>query len=173
MKRFLITFFAIITLFVLQGTFFKAFAFGNTVPNLLIILTVSVSLMRGDKAGILTGFFSGLLLDIFSGPAIGLYALIYMYIGYANGGFSKIFFPEDIKLPMIMIILSDFIYGMCVYSLLFLLRGRTDFSFYLRKIIIPECIYTIVVTLVLYPLILYIEKKLKNAEIRKARKFVS
>lgn len=173
MKRFILVVFSIITLFVLQGTLFKALDFGGTVPNLLIILTVSVSLMRGDIPGILTGFFCGLLIDIFTGPTIGLYALIYMYIGYANGGFSKIFFKEDIKLPMIMIILSDFFYGICVYTLLFLLRGKTDFSYYLVKIIIPEIIYTIIITLILYPLILFISKKLDENDIRKAKKFVS
>jgi rod shape-determining protein MreD len=96
-----------------------------------------------------------------------------MYIGYLNGGFSKIFFPEDVKLPMIMIIVSDFIYGFCIYVILFLLRGKTDFSFYLKQVIIPEGIYTIVVTILLYPLILKINKLLEKDEMRKARKFVS
>lgn len=173
MKRFIITVFSLITLFVLQGTLFRALDFGNTVPNLLIILTVSISLMRGDKAGMLTGFFAGLLLDIFTGPTIGIYALIYMYIGYANGGLSKIFFPEDIKLPLIMIVISDFIYGVCVYSLLFLLRGKTDFPFYLKNVIVPEIIYTVIITLMLYPIILHVNKKLREEEIRKAKKFVS
>lgn len=173
MKKVIIVILSVITLFVLQGTLFRALDFGNTVPNLLIIITVSVSLMRGDKAGLLTGFFAGLLLDIFTGPTIGIYALIYMYIGYANGGLSKIFFPEDIKLPLIMVVLSDFIYGVCVYTLLFLLRGKTDFSFYFKNVIIPEIIYTIIITLMLYPIILFVNKKLREEEIRKARKFVS
>ena len=173
MKRFLVTVFLIITLFVLQGTLFKEINFADTVPNLLLILTVSLGLMRGDKEGMLIGFFSGLILDIFSGQTIGLYALILMYIGYLNGGFSKIFFPEDIKLPMIMIIVSDFIYGFCIYVILFLLRGKTDFGFYLKQVIIPEGIYTIVVTILLYPLIMRINKLLEKDEMRKARKFVS
>ncbi len=173
MKRFIITVISIITLFVLQGTLFREFDFGDTVPNLLLIFTVSIGLMRGDKAGMLVGFFGGLLLDIFSGQTIGLYALILMYIGYLNGGFSMIFFPEDVKLPMIMILVSDFIYGFCVYVILFLLRGRTDFSFYFKKIILPECIYTIVITIMLYPLILFVHKKLRKDELRKAHKFVS
>ncbi len=173
MKRFIITVFLLITLFILQGTLFRALSFADTVPNLLIIFTVSVSLMRGDTAGMLVGFFCGLLLDIFTGPTIGLYALIYMYIGYFNGGFNKIFFPEDIKLPMIMVIVSDILYGFFVYILLFLLRGRTEFSYYFTKVIFPESIYTIIVTVIIYPLLLFINKLLEKDEMRKARKFVS
>lgn len=173
MKRFIINFVLLITLFVLQGTLFKTFSFGNTVPNLLLIFTVSLSLMRGEKTGLLIGFFSGLLLDIFTGQTIGLYALLYMYLGYANGGFSKIFYPEDIKLPLIMIVFSDLFYGFLIYILLFLLRGRTDLGYYFMKVILPEIIYTIVITIILYPLILFINNKLDKAEIGKAKKFVS
>ncbi len=173
MKRFFVTVFLLLTLFVLQGTFFEALHFANTVPNLLIILVVSLSLMRGEKTGIILGFFAGLLMDIFAGSAIGLYALIYMYIGYANGSFHKIFYYEDVKLPMIMIVVSDIIYGLLVYILLFLLRGKTNFSYFFGNVIVPEAIYTIVITILLYPLILWINKLLEKDELRKAKKFVS
>ena len=47
-----------------------------------------------------------------------------------------------------------------------------DFLFYLNKIIIPELIYTIGITLILYPLILFINHKLEAEEKRSASKFV-
>ncbi len=173
MKRFIVTVLLLITLFVFQGTVFASLNFANTSPNLLIILIVSLSLMRGEKTGVILGFFAGILMDVFMGTTIGLYALIFMYLGYANGSFHRVFFPEDIKLPMIMIVVSDIFYGFLVYILLFLLRGRTDFSFYFSNVILPEAIYTIVITILLYPLILWINKLLTQDEQRKAKKFVS
>ena len=173
MKRFLTSAFLLVTFFVLQGTLFQTLNFANTSPNLLIILIVSLALMKGEETGVILGFFAGILTDIFTGSAIGLYALIYMYLGYANGSFHRIFFPEDVKLPMIMIIVSDIFYGILVYILLFLLRGKTDFSYYFTNVILPEAIYTIVVTILLYPLILWINKMLEKDEQRKAKKFVS
>ncbi len=173
MKRFIVTVLLLITLFVFQGTVFASLNFANTSPNLLIILIVSLSLMRGEKTGVILGFFAGILMDVFMGTTIGLYALIFMYLGYANGSFHRVFFPEDIKLPMIMIVVSDIFYGFLVYILLFLLRGRTDFSFYFSNVILPEAIYTIVITILLYPLILWINKLRTQDEQRKAKKFVS
>ncbi|MCR4959879.1 MAG: rod shape-determining protein MreD [Lachnospiraceae bacterium] len=173
MKRFIVTVLLLITLFVFQGTVFASLNFANTSPNLLIILIVSLSLMRGEKTGVILGFFAGILMDVFMGTTIGLYALIFMYLGYANGSFHRVFFPEDIKLPMIMIVVSDIFYGFLVYILLFLLRGRTDFSFYFSNVILPEAIYTIVITILLYPLILWINKLLTQDEQRKAKRFVS
>lgn len=162
----------LITSFVLQGTVFEGISFAGTVPNLVLILTVSVGLMRGQKSGMFVGFFGGIIMDAFVGPTIGFYALILMYIGYANGYFNKIFFPEDIKLPLGMVIISDLFYGCISYMLLFLLRGRLDFSYYLLHIIIPECVYTILLTVPFYPLIFIINRFLEQQEQRRAKKFV-
>jgi len=116
--------------------------------------------------------FQRLLLDIFFGSVIGFYALIYMYIGYINGFFRKIFFPEDIKLPLILISASDFGYNLLVYLFLFFLRGKFRFGYYLIHIVIPELVYTILVTIVLYLIILKINQKLEAIEKRSASKFV-
>ena len=150
--------------FLLQTTVFHALAFNGIVPNLLIILTASYGFMRGKKAGLITGFFSGILLDIFFGSLIGFYALIYMWVGYMNGSFRKIFFPEDIKLPMFMIILSDLIYGILSYCFFFLLRSRFAVDHYFLHIILPEAVYTILVSLFLYPLILKLNTWLEKCE---------
>lgn len=165
--------FFLITSFVLQGTVFKSISFGDTVPNVLLIFVVSFALMRGEVTGLILGFFSGLLIDIFTGSAIGLYTLLYMYIGYGNGMLHKIFYPHDVKLPMGMIVVSDLVYDFMVYVLLFLLRGRLEFGLYFTHIILPECVYTILVTILFYPLFSKVNSLLENDEIRRAKKFVS
>ena len=164
MRRFIVSFLLVISCFVLQSTVFKSIAFGGIIPNLMIVLTASFGFMRGEKAGILFGFFCGLLADIFFGSVIGLYAIIYMYIGYANGKFNMIFYPEDIKLPLALIFVSDMAYGLLSYIILFLMRGRFHFTYYLIHIILPEMVYTIVVTLIFYPFLLWINKKLEDRE---------
>ena len=96
------------------------------------------------------GFFCGLLIDIFYGSMIGFYALIYMDIGFGNGFLYKIFFDEDVKVPMVLVAGSDIAYGVLVYGLQFMLRGRLDFFSYLQHIILPEMVYTVLLTAVLY-----------------------
>jgi len=164
MRRFIVSFLLVISCFVLQSTLFKAIAFGGIIPNLMIVLTASFGFMRGEKTGLLFGFFCGLLADIFFGNVIGLYAIIYMYIGYVNGKFNKIFYPDDIKLPLVLILVSDIAYGFLCYVILFLMRGRFHFTYYLLHIIFPEMVYTIVVTLIFYPFLLWINKRLEYRE---------
>ena len=74
--------------------------------------------------------------------------MIMMYIGFINGKFCRIFYPEDIKLPLALIVVSDISYGLLCYILMFLLRGRFHFPYYFTRVILPEALYTIVVTIV-------------------------
>ena len=154
----------IIICFLLQSTVFRSLAFAGIVPNLLIILTASFGFMRGENEGLLIGFFSGLLCDIFFGDVLGFYALIMMYIGFLNGKFNRIFYPEDIKLPLALIIISDLSYSMTCYVLLFLLQGKFHFPFYFMNVILPEAVYTILITCILYPVILKINEVLEVYE---------
>ena len=172
LKRGLITALLIFICFLLQCTVFRSLAFGGIVPNLLIVLTASFGFMRGEKTGLLIGFFCGLLVDIFFGNTIGFYGLLYMYIGYMNGKFCTIFYPQDINLPIALILGSDLFYGFICYVIMFLLRSRFDLGYYFLNIILPEIVYTIVVTIFLYPLILWINTSLERSELRSGKKFV-
>ena len=120
----------------MQSTVFQWIAFNDIVPNLLIVLTAAFGFMRGEKEGLIIGFFCGLICDIFFGDIIGFYALVMMYIGYLNGKFSGGFYPEDIKLPLALIVVSDLTYCIICYICLFLLRGRLDFPYYFLNVML-------------------------------------
>ncbi len=172
MFRKITVFVFIIMCFILQCSVFNGLALAGIVPNLMLILTSSFGFMRGEREGLIIGFLCGLLVDIFFGSFLGFYALILMYIGYLNGKFSGIFYPEDIKLPIALIIISDLSYGIVCYLLMFMLRGRFQFLYYLVHIILPEVLYTILATMFLYPIILNVNTKLEHWEKRRAQKFV-
>lgn len=172
MKRKIVVLTLIIICFLLQCTVFKAVPFTHVVPNLLIILTSSFGFMRGKTDGLLVGLISGLLIDLFYCEFCGFYTLLYMYIGYVNGFFKNMFFDDDIKLPMILITGSDFVYGCIIYVFSFLLRGRFDTLYYFKNVIFPEVIYTVVITLIFYRIIRKINRKLEEDEKRSATKFV-
>lgn len=172
MRRKVTVFIIIAICYLLQSTLFQTFSFASISPNLMIIIVSAFGFMRGKKEGLFIGFFSGLLIDVFSGGILGFYALLYMYIGYLNGYFRKMFYPEDIKLPMLLIAGSDVAYNLFIYFFLFLFRNRYDFQYYFLNIIIPELVYTMVVTIFLYVIVLKINQRLEIIEKRSASKFV-
>ena len=171
MKRGIFITFMVIVCFVLQSTLFRTFSFGGISPNLMIILTATFGFMCGKTCGLIVGFSAGLLYDIFFGNVLCFHALIYMYIGYINGNFKQIFYKEDIKLPLVLITTSDLLLGLVYYVLLFMLRGRFHFGHYFTAIMIPEVVYTIVATIVLYPIVRLVIGKLDQGEKRSEDSF--
>ena len=171
-RRVVVTAVIMLAAYLLQCTVFPSLEIAGIKPNLMLIVTASFGFMRGPREGMFVGFASGLLIDIQYGDMIGFYALIYLAAGFVNGLFEQIYFDEDIKLPLFLIAGSDFVYGLVVYFLTFLLRSDFDFLYYLNRIIVPETIYTIAVTLIVYPLLLLINHKLEAEEKRSASKFV-
>lgn len=171
MRRKITLILIIVVCYLLQSTVFQAIDFAGITPNLMIIIVSSVGFMWGRKEGMFVGIICGLLIDIFCGFYLGVYALLYMYIGYINGFFQKRFYPDDIKLPMILISASDIVCNLVIYLIMFLLRGRFDFLYYLKAIIIPEFIYTMVISIFLYYVLLKICQGVETYEKRRAKKF--
>ena len=90
-----------------------------------------------------------------------------MFIGYINGGFSDLFYAEDIRLPMILLTLSDATYGLVYYIFTFLMRGKLSIGYYLTSVILPEIFYTLLVSLVIYPILLAIDTLFRNLRLKK------
>lgn len=156
MKSKIVLFFTIMICFFMQSTVLHIISIGSIIPNLMLILCVSMGLMRGRKSGLWTGFFCGILIDLFYGSVFGFYALIYMYVGFFSGYAFRIYYDNDIKVPMTMTAIMDLFYGLAVYALQFLLRGRLGLRVYFTRIIIPEIVYTVFLTLIVYRIFRYI-----------------
>lgn len=160
MKRILVYLIEIIICFVIQSSMFHYIGLVNIMPNLMLILVVSTAFMKGRMSGLFVGFFSGLLVDLMFGNVIGLYALFYLLIGYFIGFTHKIFDKDDYTIPLILVAIGDVFYGFFYYIFEFLLRGRLNFFYYFRRFIVPEMIYTIAVSVVLYKLLHMINNRL-------------
>ena len=161
-RRMIISLLCVLTA-ILQTTLVSYIQIASIRPNLAVILTASFALMCGKTTGMTVGFFTGILLDFFGGGIIGFYALIYMVIGYCAGYTYRIFYDDDIKTPLLLIGICDLAYGICQYVTTFLIRGRINVFFYLKRIIIPEMIYTAIFAVFLYQLNYYINRKTRGS----------
>lgn len=164
MKKRIAMFFLVVFCFILQSTILKSLELGAVSPNLLLVITASFGFIGGRKEGMYMGVLCGLLVDIFYGQLFGYYTLLYTLIGYANGFFHAVFYDLDIKQPMLLIAFSDLAYGLIQYFFQFLLRGRFDFGFYFTHVILPEFLYTVVLILIFYHVILNLYKKLDKLD---------
>lgn len=150
-------FLVVIIAYLLQTTVFQHLQLANVVPNLLLVVVVSYAYLRGRTSGLLIGFLCGLILDMHGGTVVGLYAFILMSIGFVVGFCQKFYFTDSLLLPAILIVSSDFVYSIYYYVTEFLMRGRLHLGFYFLHVILPEMIYTGLIGIVLYRLIVSLE----------------
>ncbi len=163
MKRLIIYIIEIILCFLIQSAMYHYIALANIMPNLLLILVAATGHMRGRTPGMMMGLFCGLLVDLMYGSyIIGLYALLYLVIGYLAGMTNRFYSKDDFTLPIGIIAICNFLYGFFYYVFEFLLRGRLDILYYLRRIILPEIIYTVAVSVFLYKLLHMINSRLER-----------
>lgn len=166
-KQITINIILIVLAYVVQTCVFPLIPFFAVYPNLMLILIFSFGFIRGSNAGIIYGVLAGLLLDLSSGGALGFYTLFYIWMGYLNGICTKYYYEDYITLPLVLCAVNEFAYNIYLYLFGFLVRGRLNFGYYLVNIMIPETIFTVVTTLVVYRLFLFISRKLEEMEKRR------
>lgn len=162
MKRILFNVLLIILAFTIQNCIFPMLPFLSAAPNLLLILTFSFGFIRGKRAGMFYGLFAGLLMDLFYSGPFGFYALLYIYIGYINGIFTKYYYEDYITLPLILSVVNELVYNLYIYVFRFLIRGRLDLVYYFKEIMVPKIIFTVVTTLMVYRMFLYITRRIEE-----------
>ena len=148
---------------ILDSTLFSMIRIRGISPNFNIMIIVSFALLRGSKEGSIIGFFAGFIIDMFFSTSRGYLAIIGALIGYFCGKFNKDFYRENIVLPFVLTLISTIIYGF-VQSFPFLLRGKINYFYFIRNIIVPETIYTVVLSIVIYQLIYIVNQKIEKNE---------
>ncbi len=166
MLRVVLVGFMIIISYVLQTTILQEV--GIVSPNLMMILVCSYALLRGRKEGLIVGFIAGFVLDLFYGyyEVVGINAFLFMVIGMLVGFFHDYLYLEDILIPIIAVGVCDISYNFIYYVITFMLRNRLDIMTYVKMIIIPEFIFTIFLTVFIYRLLMFVNKKIEAFENR-------
>ena len=132
----------VITL-VIQLTLVNSVTILGLKPDLIMVVVVVFSLMKGEKEGAISGFASGLLQDIFSTGLLGINALAKTVIGFICGILKEKIFHEHIlfMIPVITFIAS-FIQSIIMSLLLRAFGIEYNLAWSLKQIALPEALYS-------------------------------
>ena len=143
---------------ILQSTVLRGIAIGGVMPDLLLILTVCAAIVHGGRRGSLVGFIVGLMEDLLFFKVLGFYALIYMLIGYVSGYLTRNLSRSMILLPIGFCLVASLFAGLFQFVFLRFMSGDIRLGYYLRNLILPETIYTVLLGVVLYPLLILLNE---------------
>lgn len=130
---------------VLQTTVVPYLHVGNARPDLLLMVTVAVGLVFGRTAGVVSGFFSGMLWDLLTARFFGMYTLAKLLTGYAVGCFEKKVFKDNLLLPILTVFLATFMHEIILYISARMLDIQAPFFSLIGHTVIPTAIYNCLV----------------------------
>lgn len=161
----------ILVCFVIQSFWSKQNSSIVPTPNFLLILVCIFGFMRGSNYGCVIGLFCGLLVDFEYADIVGLYAFLYMICGFFSGKLKRLFYSENVLMPLLLVFTNDFIYNLAVYIFRFLLRNKQDFPYYFWNRILPEMVITTFIMFLTFKLFYKLNEKVFMNEEEKSLSF--
>ena len=130
--------------YALQTSLLTFVNFDGFSANLMLLLTVSVSYVRGHKVGVFFGFIAGLLQDLTTGSYFGLATFSYMTVGLLFGKFSVNLFRDESLLPIISALPALALHFAITIIFLFLLGWHVDFIRFMKFDFWPAAIMQVI-----------------------------
>lgn len=122
-------------------------------PNIFVIFVLFIGLFYSRTAGSVYGIVFGILLDFFIGRKIGISGIMLGAVGLIGGVFDKNFSKENRFTIMVMVAVCTAIYEISLYIAGGIIYHYTFEILNFTKILAIECIYNLLITIILYPLI--------------------
>ncbi len=157
--------------FILQTTLFPMLAIQGIFPNTALILSTSYALLRGSREGAVFGAASGFLMDVFFHTSVGFYAALFAAISFLFGRVQRDFYRENYFLPVVFCAISACLFEGVVYIVGFLFRGEGNLLYLLFRVLLPEAVYTAVLTIPIYRLLFGVNEWLELKEKYRYRLF--
>ncbi len=143
---------ALLTICVVQLSFFFLISISGVTPDLLILLTIWITLAEGHFFGLFAGFFIGLFFDFVSMNLVGVNALTKTIVAfvaglfYKEGEFNNIIRSNKF---FVIVILSTLLHNMLYYLILIDLTS-SDFGLNYFKFTFGSTLYTLLVSALFY-----------------------
>lgn len=146
----------------IQSTLLVQATLLGVIPQLALVVFVSFAFVDGERVGIVTGFFAGLLIDLLLPQSIvGLTALVYTLIGYGVGSFRQFTTGESVWTPVLVVAVSSAV-AEVGYALLAIILGEPWVSISdTAKVAGLVVLYNVLLTPFVFPLIRRIAERFR------------
>ncbi len=120
-------------------------------PDLMLLSVTLWSLVQGPLEGVFWALVGGFFLSIFSGGPVGVLAFGMIPAALIAGMGQTRFFGGWSHLPMVATFIAYLAYGLTIFLILHLIGWGGDFVPSIRYQILPNAIYTTLLSPFLYP----------------------
>jgi len=102
---------------ILQVSVFSDVTILGGTPDLLLVVVVAVSLLRGPLVGAAAGFFAGLVVDVANLETLGVTSLLLTLAGYWIGRYGETTGRGRAHAPLLSVLVMTVAYAVAAYVL--------------------------------------------------------
>ena len=156
MKRFIINILlvlAFVIIYFLHSNLFTWFKIVGVMPNIFVILVLFIGLYANKYIGVVYGIIFGLLLDFFIGKKIGVTAIMLGIVGFIGVLFDKNFSKDNRITLIIMVAIATIVFEVGEALIYYIVMRESIDILPFIEILLIECLYNAIITIILYPLI--------------------
>ena len=153
------------SLALLQATVMPHITVLGVHPDLVLMVVVAWSVLRGSKEGMVWALIGGVVMDLFSAAPFGISTLALLIVGFASGLGQASFFRIDLLVPIVVIVPATLAYQLCIAGLLTLLTGAVGWGTRFGQIILPSILVNSVGMILVYVLTRWLHRRTRREEI--------
>ncbi len=138
------------TVAIVQSTAMPRLAIMGVKPDLMLLVVMSWSLLRGGEEGLVWAFIGGLALDILSGAPFGASTLALMAVSFLSGLGEVRIFRTHIVLPLLTALFATLVYDVLFLLLLQMSGWPVAWLDNLVKVILPSALLNVALSPLVY-----------------------
>lgn len=131
-------------------------------PEPLVLFVVCVAMLEGPSIGSVIGIVSGLLWNLYSPRLFGYYGLILMLIGVTVGLLVQWWLRANFASAMLLCSGAVLLYTLLDWALCYVLFMDTQAIPVLLNVYLPNALYTVLLSPLMYWLILWMARLLRR-----------
>ena len=149
----------LIAIVILQTTAMPHLTVLGVKPDLVLLMVLCWSLLRGSKEGLIWALIGGIGLDLVSGAPFGTSSAILVALSLLAGVGELSVFRTHIVLPLIVTLIATLIYGL-LFLLLLHVRGYSiTWADSLTKVILPSTLYNVLLSPFVYKALYWLHRR--------------
>jgi rod shape-determining protein MreD len=149
----------------LQSTLLPQVRVLGVQPDMVLLVIVAWSLLRGSEEGMLWALIGGLALDMLSSAHMGVNTLPLLLIGFLTGLWQRDIVRQDLLVPFLVIPIATILYQGAMVGLLKLFGWPGSWSASLRYAILPTALVNTLLMPIVYVLMRRVHRRTYDANI--------
>jgi rod shape-determining protein MreD len=155
----------LISVALIQSTVMPHLTLWGVKPDLMLLVVISWSLLRGAREGIVWGVIGGFCLDLFSGAPFGLSALALLIVSFFSGLGEATVFRTHVILPLATVFLASLAHDLIFLLVLKTLGWPVTWLGSFIRLVLPASLLNVLLTPLVYPTMRWLYRKIGREEI--------